>query len=61
MAQKSLQMMIELYKRNVWTDNRSVNIIAEGCFSQSPKIRLIAAHFLIATTERLEELSESED
>jgi protein SDA1 len=61
MAQKALQLMIELYKKNVWTDNRSVNIIAEGCFSQSAKIRMIAAHFLIATTEALEELSESED
>jgi protein SDA1 len=50
MTQKALQLMIDLYKRNIWTDNRSVNIIAEGCFSQSPKIRIIAAHFLISTT-----------
>jgi protein SDA1 len=34
-AQKSLQLMIELYRRNIWNDNRSVNIIAEGCFNQS--------------------------
>lgn len=27
-AQKSLKLLIELYKRNVWTDNRTVNIIA---------------------------------
>jgi len=50
MAQKSLQLMIEFYKRNIWTDNRSVNAIAQGCFNSSPKIRLISAYFLIATT-----------
>lgn len=61
MAQKSLQLMIDFYKRNIWTDNRSVNAIAEGCFNSSAKVRLISAYFLIATTERLEELSESED
>jgi len=28
MTQKSLQLMVDLYKRNIWTDNRSVNVIA---------------------------------
>lgn len=28
MTQKSIQLMIDLYKRNIWTDNRSVNVIA---------------------------------
>jgi protein SDA1 len=50
MTQKSLQLMVDLYKRNIWTDNKSVNAIAEGCFNQSPKIRMIAAYFLISTT-----------
>lgn len=53
-AQKSLQLMIEFYKRNIWTDNRTVNIIADGCFNASAKIRVIACFFLISTTERLE-------
>lgn len=42
--------MIELYKKNIWTDNRTVNIIADGCFNASVKIRLIACHFLVSTT-----------
>ena len=54
MAEKSIKLMIELYKRNIWTDNRTVNTIAEGCFNQSAKVRMIASHFLIATTEPLE-------
>ena len=53
-AQKSLQLMIDLYKRNVWTDNRTVNIIADGCFNASAKIRLISCLFMMSTTEALE-------
>lgn len=54
-AQKSIQLMVELYRRNVWNDARTVNIIAEGCFNELTKIKLLAAHFLISTTEKLEE------
>lgn len=50
MTEKSVKLMIDLYKRNIWTDNRSVNIIAQGCFNQSAKIRMISAYFLISTT-----------
>ena len=49
-SQKSLKLMIELYKRNVWTDNRTVNIIAESCFAPSTRIRTMACHFLLETT-----------
>jgi protein SDA1 len=60
-SQKSLKLMVELYKRNVWTDNRTVNIIAEACFAPSSKNRLMACHFLMETTMSLEELPDSDD
>jgi protein SDA1 len=60
-AQKSLKMMIELYKKNIWTDNRTVNIIAESCFAPASKLRLMACHFLMETTMPLEELPDSDD
>lgn len=53
-AQKSLKLLIELYKRNVWTDNRTVNIIAEACFAPSSRSRMMACHFLMETTMPLE-------
>ncbi len=53
--------MIEFYRRNIWTDNRTVNIIADGCFNASAKIRLIACYFLISTTETLEPIESSDD
>jgi protein SDA1 len=49
-VQKNIQLIIDLYKRNIWTDTRAVNIIAEGCLNQSPKVRLLSAHFLLDTT-----------
>ena len=52
-AEKGIKLMIELYKRNVWTDTRSVNIIAEACFAPSSKIRMMACHFLMETTMQL--------
>jgi len=58
-SQKCLKMMIELYKRNIWTDNRTVNIIAESCFAPSAKLRLMACYFLMETTNPLEELPDS--
>ena len=53
-AQKCLQLMVKLYKRDIWTDTRTVNIISQGCLSQSPKIRMISAFFLLQSTEQLE-------
>jgi protein SDA1 len=60
-AQKSLKLLMELYKRNVWTDNRTVNIIAEACFAPSSRSRMMACHFLMETTMPLEELPDSDD
>lgn len=60
-AQKSIKLMVELYKRNIWTDTRTVNIIAEACFAPSTKIRLMACFFLMETTMELEELPDSDD
>ncbi len=43
-----------MYKKNIWNDNKTINIIAEGCFSDYYKIKLIACFFLIQTTEPTE-------
>lgn len=33
-AKRSLEAMVELYRRRVWTDARTVNVIASACLSQ---------------------------
>lgn len=30
--------MIELYKKNIWNDAKTVNVIATGCFSKVTKV-----------------------
>lgn len=37
-AKMSLDIMIELYKKNVWNDAKTVNVIATGCFSKVTKV-----------------------
>ncbi|KAJ3087629.1 Protein SDA1 [Quaeritorhiza haematococci] len=54
-ARKSLEVMIDLYKKNVWNDAKTVNAIAEACLSPMPKIVAIAVHFFLGSSEREEE------
>lgn len=46
-AKISLDIMIELYNKNVWKDAKTVNVIVTACFSKIPKVMmLLAAVFL---------------
>jgi len=35
-----LQVMIRLYHKNVWNDNKTVNVISTGLFSEVTKIKV---------------------
>lgn len=37
-AKKSLQVMIELYKKKIWNDDNTVNVIAEAALQKSSKL-----------------------
>lgn len=42
--------MVELYKRHVWNDEKTVNIIAEGgCLNPNPKVVVISCQFFLST------------
>jgi protein SDA1 len=58
-AKKSLEVMIELYRKNVWNDSKTVNVICEACLSDAPKIVAPAVHFFLGTNDNVE--SDSED
>lgn len=30
-SRRSMNVMIELYKRKIWNDDKTINVIAEGC------------------------------
>ena len=39
--------MIELYKRRIWNDDKTVNVIAEACFNPNPKLIVGACRFFL--------------
>ena len=50
-AKTSLDVMISLYKRNVWRDAKTVNVIASACFSKVTKIMVTAVKFFLGSDE----------
>ncbi|KAJ3000775.1 Protein SDA1 [Globomyces sp. JEL0801] len=50
-AKKSLEVMIELYQKNIWNDAKTVNVVSEACLSQSPKLVAPALHFFLGTND----------
>ena len=57
-AKKSLDVMVELYKKKVWNDEKTVNVIASACFSPVAKIMVTALKFFLSADD---EEPESED
>ncbi|EFA00563.1 protein SDA1 homolog [Tribolium castaneum] len=46
-AKMSVDIMIELYKKNVWNDAKTVNVIASGCFSKFTKVMVASMKFFL--------------
>lgn len=46
-SKRALAVMIELYKRKIWNDDKTVNVIAEGCLHENPKIVAAASKFFL--------------
>lgn len=46
-ARRSLNVMIELYKRKIWNDEKTVNVIAEAVMHDNPKIAVAACKFFL--------------
>ncbi|OAD71911.1 hypothetical protein PHYBLDRAFT_97053, partial [Phycomyces blakesleeanus NRRL 1555(-)] len=60
-AKKSIDICIDLYNKNVWNDAKTVNVIAEACFSPVPKIAVTAIKFFLTSDEHEEEESDDEE
>ncbi|XP_048457686.1 protein SDA1 homolog isoform X2 [Rhincodon typus] len=62
-AKMSLDVMIELYKRNIWNDAKTVNVITTACFSKVTKILVGGLKFFLGKDEdeKNDSDSESED
>uniref|UniRef100_A0A8D1K049 Protein SDA1 n=1 Tax=Sus scrofa TaxID=9823 RepID=A0A8D1K049_PIG len=59
-AKISLDVMIELYRRNIWNDAKTVNVITTACFSKVTKILVAALTFFLGKDEEEKQGSDSE-
>ena len=52
--------MIDLYKKQIWNDAKTVNVISTGCFSKVTKVLNVALRFFL-TKNDAEEEKDSDD
>ena len=60
-SKMSLKAMIELYKRRIWTDAKTVNVVASACFSKHEKIVVSGVHFFLGIDQQIDSLEEEEE
>ncbi|XP_070706421.1 protein SDA1 homolog [Pempheris klunzingeri] len=59
-AKISLDVMVELYKRNIWNDAKTVNVITTASFSKVTKILVASLKFFLGKDEDEKNESDSE-
>eukprot|EP01022_Parablepharisma_sp_SALTPOND_P009651 TRINITY_DN139_c0_g1_i10.p6 TRINITY_DN139_c0_g1~~TRINITY_DN139_c0_g1_i10.p6 ORF type:complete len:820 (-),score=155.54 TRINITY_DN139_c0_g1_i10:3345-5804(-) len=59
-AKAALLIMLELYRRRVWTDTKTVNAISSGCLSKNSKMVMAACKFMLDINLDGEDLEEDE-
>ncbi|XP_069677590.1 protein SDA1 homolog [Periplaneta americana] len=60
-AKMSVDIMIELYKKNVWNDAKTVNVIATACFSKYTKVMVAALKYFLGSDPEEEKKSDDSD
>ncbi len=54
-ARKAVLIMCELYRRRVWTDARTVNVLSKACTSKSIQIAVVAINFFLGIETKMNE------
>uniref|UniRef100_U5EWX7 Protein SDA1 n=1 Tax=Corethrella appendiculata TaxID=1370023 RepID=U5EWX7_9DIPT len=61
-AKMSIDIMIELYKKQIWNDAKTVNVIAtNGCFSKITKVMVTSMKFFLGTDQDDQESDSDSD
>lgn len=60
-AKKALAVLTDMYRRNIWTDAKTVNLVAEACKHPSQKILVAALKFFEGQDEAAEAAAEAGD
>lgn len=59
-AKMSVDIMVELYNKNIWNDAKTVNVLATGCFSKVSKIAAACLKFFLGTDPEQQENDDSD-
>ena len=59
-ARKTVQILCELYRRKIWTDIRTVNMIGKACLSPSARVTVAAVNFFLGIEEKIHEDEDDE-
>mmetsp|Transcript_1830 Transcript_1830/g.5706 ORF Transcript_1830/g.5706 Transcript_1830/m.5706 type:complete len:795 (+) Transcript_1830:40-2424(+) len=60
-ALHSLGVLSELYRKGVWRDTKTVNVVATAVFARWPKVSLCAVHFLLRPSIDEEDADDDEE
>ena len=54
-------MTEDLYKKKIWNDEKTVNVVAAACFHQHQKVQSRAINFFLGQDQREEDADSSDD
>lgn len=60
-AKKALDILIQLYRRSIWNDDRTMNVIAKACFTDDTKMLVASLQFLLGTSDEQEQEEKEEE
>ena len=59
-ARKTVEILSELYRRRVWTDARTVNVIGAACMSSATRVAVVAINFFLGIETQMHEDDEED-
>jgi protein SDA1 len=60
-AKKSIEVLVELYRKRIWCDARTVNVIASACTSKITKVQVASVQFFLGIETKMANDMEEED
>jgi protein SDA1 len=60
-ARKAMEIMIELYRKRIWNDIKTVNAISTGIYTKNPKLMTATLHFFLGAPLEDEEETDEEE
>jgi protein SDA1 len=59
-ARKTVEILADLYRRRVWTDQRTVNVIAHACLNQAVRVMVTAINFFLGIESKMDDDDDEE-